>query len=393
MTNPVLYKLTDKLYLIRYNDTEIKFFEALWEIPEGITYNSYIYLGKKTILFDTLKKGKCKEFIQSVEKIIDPKKIDYLVIHHMEPDHSGCIDEIVKYNPNVTILGHPLVNKMISAFYGIDNYNFRAVKDNEVLEINDVKLRFIYTPWLHWPETIMTYLEDDKILFTGDVFGSYSIPDDIYADKTDEKYIKYMMKYFVTVIGHYRQHVLKNLEKLSKLRLDPKITAPLHGALWNDYDYLVHLYSSWAKAENTNKVTVIYSSMYGYVETVIRKIINELAKKGYDINVYRFTDIQHSPISDILMDALDSKAIVIGAATYESSVFPYMKYVVQLLIDKVNSKKKILIVSSYGWGGVAGRLLKKMFEQSQFEIIDVIEFNNARIHGILERITSVINEL
>lgn len=394
MNNSIVYKLTDKLYLIRYDDTEIKYFEALWEIPEGITYNSYIYLGEKTILFDTWKKGKCTEYIESIKKIIEPEKIDYLVIHHMEPDHSGCIKEIIGYNPNLTIISHPLVNKMIRTFYGINNYNFRAIKDNEILEIGDAKLRFIYTPWLHWPETIMTYLEKDKILFSGDAFGSYSIPKVIYADKADKKYIEYMKKYFVTVIGHYRQHVLKNLEKLSKINLEPKIIAPLHGALWKDYNCLVRLYSKWAKAESVNnKVTIIYSSMYGYVEAIIKKIIDELIKRGYDVHVYKFTDTEHSFISDILMDIIDSKAIILGTATYETDIFPYMKYIVQLLINKANSKKKMLIVASYGWGGVAGRLLKKMFEQSQFEVIDIIEFNNTYTREIFEKIVSAIDKL
>ncbi|RLG91108.1 MAG: FprA family A-type flavoprotein, partial [Thermoprotei archaeon] len=160
------------------------------------------------------------------------------------------------------------------------------------------------------------------------------------------------------------------------------------------YSYLVELYSKWAKAvSDSNKVTIIYSSMYGYVEAMIKKIIDELTKRGYDVHIYKFTDTEHSFISEVLMDVIDSKAIILGTATYETSIFPYMKYIVQLLIDKVNSKKKMLIVTSYGWGGVAGRLLKKMLEQSQFEIIDIIEFNNTYTPEMFEKIVSAINKL
>ncbi len=385
--------------MLRLDDAETKFFEALWWIPEGVTYNAYLYTdGSTTILFDTWKKGYCNLFLDTLSRVVDVKDIDYLVVHHMEPDHSGCIPHILESNVDVKVLAHPLAKNMIESFYNIRSMKFKPVRDLEEISINNVKLKFIYTPWLHWPETIMSYLVNEKILFSGDVFGSFSIPEHIIMsrDTVSEEYIRFMRKYFVDVVGFYRHHVVKNLEKVLNLGLDVKIIAPLHGALWSDVGFVVDYYMKWAKGEaSANKIVVIYASMYGFVKEAINKLI-ELIKtsdKDVDIVVYEVSDLKRSEVSDILGEVIDAKAIILGVSTYESRVFPYIEYIVDQLKCKANSAKPVVIVSSYGWGGVACKLLKDKLLSTQFNIIEAIEFKGKINDKVLGRLREVVDKL
>ncbi len=403
MYEPVLktnvFKITGNTYLLRLDDTETKFFEALWWIPEGVTYNAYLYVDESaTILFDTWKKGYCDLFLNTLSKIVDVKDIDYLVIHHMEPDHSGCIPHVLKRNSNVRVLAHPLAKDMIESFYGINNMKFKPVRDLEEVSLGNVKVKFMYTPWLHWPETIMSYLVNEKILFSGDVFGSFSIPEHVVVDRTtvSEEYIKFMRKYFIDVVGFYRRYVERNLKKILDLKLNIEIVAPLHGALWSDVDLIVSYYMKWARGEEfANKIVVIYASMYGFVKEAINKLI-ELIKardKNVEIVVYEISDSRRAEVSDILGDVIDSRAVILGASTYESRIFPYIEYIVDQLKYKANSAKPLIIVSSYGWGGVAGKLIKDKLSSTQFNIIEVIEFKGKVNDKVVNAFKEAVDKL
>ena len=376
--NSLVEEIIEGLYLLRLDDDETSFFEALWEIPEGITYNSYLLkLGNSTILFDTWKKGHADMFIRRLKEVVDPSKIDFIVVHHTEPDHSGCIREVLKENGHkAEIVGHPLVRGMLTSFYGVIP-RFKAVKDGETIDLDGLKLKFIYTPWLHWPETIMTYIEDWKFLLSGDAFGSYSIPDGIYDDGIPENYLWFAKKYFANVIGHYRPKVKDSIEKItSKLGLKIDIIAPLHGLIWRRNPALiVEKYMSWADATpESGKVLVVYSSMYGSVEEAVEKAVEMLEKKGLKPVVFRFTAREQARIADIIGEALDMQGMIVGAATYENHVFPKMAYVLDLLARKTSAEKPVLIISSYGWGGIAARKMSEIIGDAGFNITGVVEF-------------------
>ena len=376
--NSLVEEIIEGLYLLRLDDDETRFFEALWEIPEGITYNSYLLrTGNRTVLFDTWKKGCGDEFIHRLKEIVDPSKIDFIVVHHTEPDHSGCIGEILEENGyKAEVIGHPLVKSMLASFYGTSP-RFKAVKDGETLNLDGLKLRFIYTPWLHWPETIMTYVENWKLLLSGDAFGSYSIPEGTYDDKIPEDYLWFAKKYFANVIGHYRPKVKDSIEKItSKLGLKIDIIAPLHGLIWRRNPALiVEKYMSWADATpESGKVLVVYSSMYGSVEEAVEKAVEMLEKKGLKPVVFRFTAREQARIADIVGEALDMQGMIVGAATYENHVFPKMAYVIDLLARKTSAEKPVLIISSYGWGGIAARKMSEIIGDAGFNITGVVEF-------------------
>ncbi len=395
MVKTLTREIAKNLYLLRLDDRDVKYFEALWYIPEGITYNAYLYLGSNNyILFDTWKVGYSDLFIETLRDIADPRSIDHIVVHHMEPDHSGALKALVELNPRVKILGHPLVKSMLESFYNIRNFTFKPVRDLEEVEIGNARLKFIHVSWLHWPETIMSYLYNTKTLFSGDAFGGFSIPESIFGERLSSSYIEFMRKYFVNVIGYYRRHVEKNINKILKLGLDIELIAPLHGALWKDIHKIVDYYIKWSRGESIDKkITIIYSSMYGFVEKAILVVVELLKKRGFNLKIYKVTDKHRSEISDILSDVIDSVAIVLGAATYEGSIFPYMEYIINQIVRKANASKPVIIVSSYGWGGVAGKLIRDYLSNTNFKILEVIEFKGSLNENVMEKIEKVVQEL
>ncbi len=227
-----LIKIDEKIYAIMIHDRKTGYFEGIWRIPEGITYNSYLYLSDElNILFDTVKRDFSNKLIEAIRELIHPKDIDAVVIHHMEPDHTSGLKDFLEENKwSAEIWSHPLSLKMIKAFYKID-VRFRSLKDLETITTGDEEIKVIYTPWLHWPETIMTYMLNRGVLFSGDAFGGYSIPEEATDKSLDDEYFRATRKYLATIIGFYRQWIVKNIEKLDRLHIKPTIIAPAHGKI------------------------------------------------------------------------------------------------------------------------------------------------------------------
>ncbi len=213
-------------------------------------------------------------------------------------------------------LGHPLAGRMLSSFYGVKR--FKPLQDGAVVDLG-VKARFIYTPWLHWPETAVTYLENEGVLLSCDAFSSYSLPP-LFDDQVDFTELEQAVrKYFVTVIGHYAPFVTKALKKLDELGIRPRIIAPGHGTVWRrSVDQVLNLYANLASEELGDEATIVYVSMYGNVESAVQLVENTLEKRGLKVNVYKFTDRARASIGDMLESISRSKIVVIGASTYES---------------------------------------------------------------------------
>lgn len=394
----IVDKLLDNLYLLRINDLRTKFFEGIWHIPEGITYNAYVLkTSEGVILFDGWKKNYGDQFLNALKQVVDIKDIKYIVVHHTEPDHSGTVPLLLSHNPDIKILGHPLTKKLLEEFYSIEVKNFRPVKNMEEIEIGGEKLLFIHVPMLHWPDTIFTYLSKHKVLLTCDAFGGYSIPRTIYDDNEREidEYMFYVKKYLVTVIGFHRRNIVVNIEKLKKLGLDIRVIAPAHGMIWrNKPEYIIEYYNDTAKAVGRRKVTVIYGSMYGSIEKAVMEAVDEAAKQGYMVKVYPFTDYYHSDWSNILTDVIDSDLIIVGGATYDTSIVPTILAFLHVLVNRLpNLGKKVIIISSYGWGGLAGKQMKKILEEKGYNIVDIIEFRGQPSRKDIDRIRSLINSI
>ncbi|MCM8778900.1 MAG: FprA family A-type flavoprotein [Candidatus Omnitrophica bacterium] len=376
MSKAEIHKIRENLFLLRFRDEKTKYFEANWYIPEGITYNAYLYLGNKKILFDGWKYTYTEEFIETVKRLVNPGEIDYIILHHLEPDHSGSISGVLN-SPGfkAEVLTHPLGRDLFVAFYG-DKPKFREIKEEETM-LGDKKIQFFSTPWLHWPETVMSYFPEEGVLFSGDAFGGYSLPEEIFAEeKNIPSYFPFARKYLVNVIGHFRDWVIKHIEKLKKESLRIKIIAPGHGLLWKDNPQrIISAYLEWAKATpREKKLVVVYSSMYGGMERAINFTLSELRDCGYHPKVFKFTDKQQDALSEILGEAIDAQGLIIGLGVYENNLFPPMRCLLELLIEKVDSEKPILFIGSYLWSRIAKKKIEEMFSHTKFNILEIIEF-------------------
>ncbi len=374
-------KIARNFYVLRVNDGRVKYFEGIWEIPEGITYNAYLLtLPDKTILFDGWKKDYSDEFIEAIKSTVDINDIDIIVLHHIEPDHTGSIPVLLsKMNRQAKIYAHPLARSMLSSFYSLNlKTMFLPAKDGEILDLGDEKITFIHTPWLHWPETIISYLKKYNTLITCDVFGGYSIPRGFFDDELDERsiqeYLYYARKYMVTVIGNYRNHIIPALNKIASLGIKPSVIAPGHGLIWRKHpEKIIKAYKDFAENKyDDKKITMIYTSMYGFTDRVMNQINKYLIENKYFVTIHKFTDKDKPFISEILVDADTSKALIIGISNYEASVHPHMEHVLDILVKKIKAPKPVLVVTIYGWGDAAKTLAKKKLERTPLNPVGYI---------------------
>jgi len=390
-------KVVENVYVLRVDDDETKYFEALWYIPEGITYNSYVLTTRNgAVVFDSWKSKYADLFIESLKSVIDLRDIKHVVVHHTEPDHSGSIPKLLELTDKKPVLiGHPLAKALFTSFYNVEA-EFRTVRDQEELLLGGKKLRFIHVPWLHWPDTMATYIEEEGVLLTCDAFGGYGVMPVLYDEETIvQQYLPYVRKYVVTVIGHYREHIVKNIEKIAGLKLSIKVIAPAHGLIWrNNPQTIINYYYKLGLASSIErKILVIYDSMYGFVERAINVVLSELKSRGFDVKTYAFTDNRQASIGDILSDAVDSVGIVIGASTYDGKLFPTMSTILKILIEKLNAEKPLLIINVSGWGKPIDESLKTLYESSKFKVVDLVGIKGLIQDNDIDRLKRSIDSL
>lgn len=383
MQKTLVEKIKKNIYLLRFNDNEVKYFEGLWYIPEGITYNAYVAtLPEGVVLFDGWKHVYGELYIETLRQVVDLSDVKHVVVHHMEPDHSGSLKFLLDKVENITVYGHSIANSLIQAFYG-KTVKFKPVNDGEKLALGeDHVLYFIHTPWLHWPDTIISYLDSEKVLFTCDIFGSYGIPSRVFYEDlpSDEKAVFkwFTQKYFANVIGHHVDWVPKNLDKLSKLNLNVELIATGHGPLYRELNYILTLYKQLgAKHVSKNKTVIVYTSMYKFVEEAVEIVIDELRKHGLVPRVYKFTDMHRDHESDIVGDLFDSENIILATSTYDADVYPLAKYIVELIKAKIPSNKKVLVLTVHGWGPIAGKKLTESLLEKKLQVIGSIEIKGS----------------
>lgn len=388
------------LIVLRVLDKNIRYFESLWEIPEGITYNSYILrTSEGSILFDTVKHTFSKEYIEALKGVVDLRDIRYVVIHHMEPDHSSSLKALSELSEfRAEVLGHPFTAKLIKSLLGI-NVKFRTVRDGEELRVGDTVLKFLHTPWLHWPETIFTYVEGLKALMTCDAFGAYSIPPYIISDLAELKtqYVRFMKKYFVNIIGHYRDNVVKALDKVAALNLKIELVAPSHGAVLLGADTInevFKLYRFWAEGKPENKkLVVLYTSMYGYNEVIVKELLDMVKRDDIRVEVFKFTSDYRDNISDFLGEVIDAKVVVLITSTYDNSVFPITKYLLSLVLSKSNAEKPLYLITTYGWNDAASREIRSLLAASKFRLSGELSVNSLLSEVDIQRLSSIGKEI
>ncbi|MDD4108244.1 MAG: FprA family A-type flavoprotein [Prolixibacteraceae bacterium] len=372
--------ISENIYFLGYNDRRTHLFENIWPIPNGISYNAYLIRDEKIALIDTVERSFIDEFIDSIDEITGGRKIDYLVINHMEPDHSGALKAIVQKYPGITLVGNKKTFAFVESYY-MKPDNVLVVGDGDTLDLGNHKLQFQTIPMVHWPETMVTFDETDKILFSADAFGSYGTLDGgIFDDEINlDSYETEIMRYFTNIVGKYCPHTQRAIKKLAPL--DIKIIAPTHGPVWrSDLQWIIQRYNKWSSYDLDNGVVIVYGSMYGHTQIMAEVIARRLAVRGIkNIKVY---DASKTHSSYIINDIFKYKGFIVGSPAYNNSLFPNVEFLLSIIEHMAPKDHYLGIFGNYSWSGGGVKNLMLFAEKIKWELVsDPVEEKGALTPG------------
>ena len=361
-------EIAKDIFYVGVNDRIKHKFENMLPLPYGVSYNSYLITDEKTALIDTVDVCYGEVFIDKIKSQLGEKSVDYLIINHMEPDHSGSISLIRKYYPNMTIVGNKKTLEMLEGYYGIDD-NTLEISDGEVLSLGKHKLQFHFTPMVHWPETMMTYDETENVLFSGDAFGCFGTLDGGVMDTemNVDKYWDEMIRYYANIVGKYGAPVQKALQKLTPL--DIKIICSTHGPVWKEYvSKAVDIYDRMSRYEGKEGAVVVYGSMYGNTERMAEAVAQGLTMGG--IKNVILHNVSKSDASVILRDIFKYKGLVIGSPTYSNELYPEIDSLLKKMEIRGIKKRDFAYFGSFTWAGIANKKLAEFGEKMKWRVVN-----------------------
>lgn len=366
-------KLTEDLLYIGCSDRRLGLFESAYPVPAGISYNSYLLHDKKNVLFDTVDKACSSQFFENIEAGLSGEKLDYLVVHHMEPDHCALLEDVISIYPDVKIVGTAKTVALIKQFFDFDiDSRVVIVKDGDVLNTGKHELLFAQAPMVHWPEVMVTYDKTDKAIYSADAFGSFGA---INGNLTDEgidfekTYLDEARRYYTNIVGKYGAQVQMLLKKLGGL--DIKTIYPLHGLIIKEnIKPFIEKYDKWSKYEAEEKsVLIAYSSVYGGTENAVNILAGMLTDKGIkEINMY---DVSQTHPSYVISDAFKSSHIVFATTTYNNGIFESMEHLLHNISAHNLQNRKIVLIQNGSWAPSCGGQMKAILEKiPNTEILD-----------------------
>ena len=343
-------------YYVGVNDHNIDLFEGQYVVKNGISYNSYIIMDEKIVIMDTVDKNFASTWIENIKNVLKDKTPDYLVVQHMEPDHSANIMELVEIYPNITVIGNAKTFVMIKQFFNKDISNTLVVKDGEELNIGKHTLKFIFAPMVHWPEVMVTYDSYTKILFTADGFGKFGAID-VEEDWADEA-----RRYYIGIVGKYGLQVQMLLKKAASL--DIEMICPLHGPVLKDnLSYYLGLYNTWSSyTPEDNDIFIVYNSIYGNTKNAVNRLVELLGVVGIKAKA---KDLARTDLSYDISEAFKHKTLVIATPTYNNGLFPFTKIFIDGLLERNFQNRNIAIIENGSWAPMAAKLIKDIFANSK----------------------------
>lgn len=369
-------ELKKDIFWVGVNDRITDLFEGLWPIQkEGVSYNSYIIRDEKSAIIDLTKEIMTFSLLEQIQDVIDLSQLQYIVINHMEPDHSGAVVTLRQMAPQATILCTKVAQKMLESFYGITE-GLQIVQDGDTLSLGKHTLRFISTPNVHWPETMMTYEESEKILFPCDGFGGYGTLDGVIFDDECinlDYYENEALRYYSNILSSYSKPVQNAINKITGIPIS--MVAPAHGLIWRkDPQHIISLYQKWASYATGAAeigITLLYGSMYRNTERVMNAVAQGIASQHIPLSIF---NVAHTHVSYILPSLYSRAGVIIGAPTYEGYLFPPVSQILDMATLKRINHKKAACFGSYGWGGGAKKHFERYAETLKWEILDCFDF-------------------
>ena len=360
-------KLSGNIFYLGVNDRHTERFENYFPLPYGVSYNAYLIEDEKNIVIDTVEIGFVEEYILKIKSILGEKQVDYLIVNHVEPDHSGSIKRLLCEYPQMKIVGNSKTIPMLKGFYDIEN-NCVTVEEGETLSTGKHCLQFFTIPMVHWPESMVTYETTQQILFSNDAFGSFGTLDGgVFDDETRfEFYEDEMRRYYSNIVGKYGVQVQKALAKLSGVSI--KIIAPSHGLVWREnIAKVVELYDKWSKCEAENSVVIIYGTLYGNTARMADIIARSLAEEGIrNIRVY---DVAKTHSSYLINEIWRCKGVILGSCAYNGGIFTPMASFLKELLHIMPKNRLLSIFGSMSWGGGGVRVLEEFAENIKWNLI------------------------
>ncbi|MBQ8855305.1 MAG: FprA family A-type flavoprotein [Bacteroidales bacterium] len=374
-------QISERVFYVGVNDDDKVLFEGLWPLPVGVSYNSYIVADEKVALIDTVECGFEEEFIANIEEAIGDRQIDYLVVNHMEPDHSSLVSLMLERYPSLMIVANAKTLPMLAGYYGVAADRVKVMAEGESLSLGTCSLSFHMIPMVHWPETMVTWLAEEGTLFSGDAFGTFGSIDDAVVDEDDtfEQYRDEMMRYYSNIVGKYGGPVQAALKKLSGLEI--KRICSTHGPVWErNIGEVVALYDKMSRYETERGVCLVYGSMYGNTAAAADALAMELEALGvpYAIHDLAGNNAGELGISGALRDVFKYDTIVVGSPTYNNGIYPPAETFMKALQARMIKGRRFYAFGSYTWAGASVRLLNEMAASMNFEILgDGLSFAQA----------------
>lgn len=360
-------EIVNNVHYVGVNDRTKTLFESLWPLPNGVSYNSYLIDDERVTLIDTVDSNFFELFLKKIRSIIGDRPIDYLIINHMEPDHSGSINLIKKFYPNITIVGNKKTFEMIEGFYGPVGEKV-VVAENNTLELGKRTLKFFMIPMVHWPETMATYDIDDAVIFSGDAFGCFgALNGGVIDSKIDTSiYWDEMVRYYSNIVGKYGSPVQKALDKLKELKINAICST--HGPVWTtERCKVIDIYDRMSRYDSEKGVVVAYGSMYGNTAEMAELIAQELNELGIKKVVVH--DVSRTPHSYIIADVFRYKGIIVGAPTYNNQMFPDMEALLSKLAARDIKNRVLGFFGSHSWASAAVKRIEEFNTKLKFEVV------------------------
>lgn len=356
-------KVTEDLYWVGGNDRRLALFENIHPIPRGVSYNSYLLLDKKTVLFDTVDWSISRQFIENVEAVLKGRKLDYLVVNHMEPDHGASIEEIIIRYPEVKIISTEKSFLLMRQFgFNIDGREIE-VKDGDTKSFGKHEIKFITAPMVHWPEVMVSFDTKNGVLFSADAFGSFGALDGkLFNDEVnfERDWIDDARRYYTNIVGKYGPHVQTLLKKASTL--DIKIICPLHGPVWRtNLGYFIDKHDKWSKYEPEEKaVMIVYASMYGNTESAANALATKFVEKGIT-NIVMY-DVSNTHVSTLIAETFRVSHIVLASVTYNLGIYPLMhNYLMDMKALNLQNRT-IALIENGSWATKSGKLMGEFLD-------------------------------
>lgn len=355
------------IYYVGVNDRQKALFENLWPLPGGVSYNSYLIVDDKTVLVDTVDICYSDLFFKRVAKLLGGRKLDYLVVDHMEPDHAGSIRLLRQIYPDVKIIGNKQTFGMLAGYHGITD-GLHEIKEGDTLDLGHHKLSFYMAPMVHWPEVMVTYEETEKVLFSADAFGTFGTLDGgvLDTDMDTDRFWSEMTRYYANIVGKYGGPVQRALKKLSGL--DIQTICSTHGPVWTRQSGdVIALYDRLSRYEGLDGVTIVYGSMYGHTEQMAEDIATALSDGG--VRHIAMHNVSKSHGSYILRDVFNYRGLIVGCPTYSGQLYPEVEMVLSEIKLREVKDRLFSYFGSFTWAGAAVKHLAAYAEAMKWEVV------------------------